>query len=181
MLISKIAGRISKEVYEALQVWSSLFPGTIGKYTRMLFYRCYTKKQGQKFSTGILVKIQVPGSVEIGDNVSLNDHVWIAANQHKNGGVIIHDNVLIGPFTVLHSGNHYYENPNMLINKQGFRFATITIESDVWIAARCTILSGVTIGKGAVIAAGTVVTKSIPPYAVVAGVPGRIIGSRQNT
>ncbi|MFD1316098.1 DapH/DapD/GlmU-related protein [Namhaeicola litoreus] len=79
----------------------------------------------------------------------------------------------------MHSGNHKFKEPNKNINNQGFNFKNITVEVDVWIAARCTILSGVNIGKGSVIAAGSVITKDIQPYSVVAGVPGKIIAKRK--
>ena len=109
----------------------------------------------------------------------MNYGVWIASNKHKKGSIRIGNNVLIGPYSILHSGNHKFKNPNISINKQGFEFDEIVIEDDVWIAARCTILSGVTIGRGSVIAAGSVITKDIPPFSVVAGVPGKIISKRE--
>jgi acetyltransferase-like isoleucine patch superfamily enzyme len=68
--------------------------------------------------------------------------------------------------------------PNIEIRLQGHENSPVIIEDDVWIAASCVILPGVTIGKGAVIAAGAVVTKSCQAGAVVAGVPGRMIGNR---
>lgn len=55
----------------------------------------------------------------------------------------------------------------------------ITVENNVWIAAHCVILPNVTIKTGSVIAAGAVVTKDVPPYVVVAGVPARVIKSRR--
>lgn len=54
----------------------------------------------------------------------------------------------------------------------------IEVKDDVWIGARATILSGVTIGQGAVVAAGAVVTRNVPPYCIVAGVPAKIIKKR---
>jgi len=54
----------------------------------------------------------------------------------------------------------------------------VTIGSDVWLASQCTIMSGVTIGHGAVIAARAVVTRDVPPYAIVAGNPGRVVKYR---
>lgn len=56
--------------------------------------------------------------------------------------------------------------------------APVIIEDYAWISCRVTIMPGVTIGKGAVVAAGAVVTKDVPPYAIVAGVPAKIIGER---
>ena len=56
----------------------------------------------------------------------------------------------------------------------------IIIENDVWIGAHCVILDGVKIGRGSVIAAGAIVTKDVLPYSIIAGVPGRCVGSRLN-
>jgi len=120
----------------------------------------------------------VPGNISIGSNVSFNYGVWIAANKDKKGGIVIGNNVLVGPYTIIHSGNHKFKNSSIPIYKQGFEFNTITIEDDVWIAANCTILSGVNLGKGCVVAAGSVVTKNVPEYCIVAGVPAKIIGER---
>ena len=174
----KLLNRVKYEFFELLEVVFSVLPGTIGKYGRQLLYSIFLRKCGRGFNVGLRVRIQVPSNVHIGKKVSLNYGVWIAANQDENGKVDIRDNVLIGPYTVLHSGNHNYKNSDMPIYQQGFTFNRILIEEDVWIAARCTILSGVTIGKGAVVAAGSVVTKDVPPYAVVAGIPAKVISQR---
>lgn len=175
----KVLNRIKKEFYEIFETLFSIFPLTIGNYIRKLFYRLVLKKCGNNFKTGIRIKIQDPSNIFVGNNVELNYGVWIASNKHKKGSIKIGNNVLIGPYSILHSGNHKFKNPNISINKQGFEFDEIVIEDDVWIAARCTILSGVTIGRGSVIAAGTVITKDIPPFSVVAGVRGKIISKRE--
>ena len=64
--------------------------------------------------------------------------------------------------------------------KEAISKGDILIEDDVWIAFRATILSGVKIGQGAVVAAGSVVTKDVPKYAIVAGIPAKVIGYRFN-
>ena len=170
--------RLKYEIYELLETLFSIVPGTMGKYLRQMFYNGFFKKCGKNLNVGLRVKIQVPGNIYIGENVGLNYGVWMAANYHEEGKIIIGNNVLIGPYTIMHSGNHNYKNTALPINKQGFNFSIITIEEDVWIAARCTILSGVTIGKSSIIAAGSVITKDVPPFSVVAGVPGKIISTR---
>jgi acetyltransferase-like isoleucine patch superfamily enzyme len=175
----RLLNRIKKEFYEIFETLFSIVPLTIGNYTRKILYKLVLKKCGKNFKTGIRIKIQEPSNISLGNNVELNYGVWIAANKHKKGSIKIGDNVLIGPYTILHSGNHIFKNPNISINKQGFEFDEIVIKDDVWIAARCTILSGVTIGEGSVIAAGSVITKDIPPFSVVAGVPGKIISKRE--
>ncbi len=64
------------------------------------------------------------------------------------------------------------------MNTQGFDLGAIRIGDDVWIGTGATILAGVTIGKGCIIAAGSVVTRSFPAYSIIAGVPAKIIRSR---
>jgi acetyltransferase-like isoleucine patch superfamily enzyme len=72
-----------------------------------------------------------------------------------------------------------FDEVDKTIKEQGVKKEFITIEDDCWIAANSVILAGVTIGKGSVVAAGSIVTKDIPPYSVVAGVPARVIKSRK--
>ena len=171
--------RIKFEFWEFLETIFSMIPGTIGVYARQGLYPFFLKKCGKGLRLGLRVKMQRPGSITIGHNVEINYGVWAAASNRENGDITIGNNVLIGPYTILHSGNHNFKDPNILIKNQGYAFGNIIIEDDVWIAARCTILSGVHIGEGSVIAAGSVITKDIPPYSVVAGVPGKIISKRE--
>ena len=62
----------------------------------------------------------------------------------------------------------------------GLKCGEVTIEDHVWIASRVTVLPGVKIGRGAVVASGAVVTRNIPPLAIVGGIPAKIIGYRKN-
>jgi len=116
-----------------------------------------------------------PRNIEIGDNVKINKGVFITATDK----VKIGDDVLIGPYTVINSGNHNYSNPLIPIRLQGHTTEPIIIENDVWIGANSTILAGVKIGKGAVVGAGAVVTKDVAPYTVVGGVPAIFIKNRE--
>ena len=97
----------------------------------------------------------------------------------RGGGVEIGKYVQVGPNTVIHSANHNFDDIDLPICKQGHTPKKVKIEDDVWIAAGCIILPGVTIGKGAVIAAGAVVTKDVEPYSVVAGAPAKKIKDRR--
>jgi galactoside O-acetyltransferase len=170
--------RILFELYEFFETIFSCVPGTLGNFIRGVFYtRCF-KKAGNGFRAGLRVKIQVPENISIGNNVGFNYGVWVAANRKEAGAIEIGNNVLIGPYTILHSGNHKFSNPLLPIYKQGYEFSKIKIEDDVWIAARCTILAGVTIGKGAVVAAGSVVIRNVEPFTVVGGVPAKVIAQR---
>ena len=124
---------------------------------------------------GVNVRIKHRENLTLGDGVCINDDVWINAV----GGVTIGNNVLIGPKVVIHSANHKFSNPEIPITEQGHTLKPVIIEDDVWVGASTVILAGVTIGEGAVVGAGSVVTKNVEAYTVVAGNPAHIIGRRQ--
>ena len=115
------------------------------------------------------------GFFSIGENSFIGCNAVIGAG----GGIQIGNHVLIGQSVNLHAENHNFANPDLRIDQQGVSYQGIKIEDDVWIGSKVTILDGVHIGKGVVIAAGAVVTKSIPDYAIAVGVPAKIVGSRK--
>jgi acetyltransferase-like isoleucine patch superfamily enzyme len=94
------------------------------------------------------------------------------------GGVSIGSNVIIGPYTVIHSANHRFNRLDKPIMKQGHNLGKVVIGDDCWIGAHVTVLPGVHIGKGCVVGAGSVVTKSLPDYSVAVGNPAQIIKNR---
>jgi acetyltransferase-like isoleucine patch superfamily enzyme len=120
------------------------------------------------------VVLRYAENISVGDNVFINRYTTINAR----APIDIGDDVLIGPSVVVDSGNHIFTDPALPIRGQGFDSRRIVISSDVWIGAHATILRGVAIGQGAVIGAGAVVTRDVPAYSVVAGVPAARIGSR---
>ena len=85
---------------------------------------------------------------------------------------------MLAPRVSIYAENHVFDNPNITIKAQGVTKSAVVIEDDCWIAANVVILAGVTIGKGSVIAAGSVVNEDVPAFSVVAGVPARVIKSR---
>jgi len=117
------------------------------------------------------------GKIIIGHRCALNMNVII--NAEIDGEIVIGNNVLVGPNVVMRATNHAFSNPSLLIWQQGHTAGKIVICNDVWIGANAIILAGVTIGEGAVVAAGAVVTKDIPSYSIVAGVPAVIIKWRK--
>lgn len=98
---------------------------------------------------------------------------------YGHGGIHVGSNTLIAMHTKIISSNHTIPNRQTLINSCTDILKPVEIGSDVWIGAGATILGDVKIGDGAVIAAGAVVTKNIPPYAVVKGVPAKVIRYRE--
>ena len=110
----------------------------------------------------------------LGDDVDLAKGVLLTTD----GGVKIGDRTLVGYGTSILSSNHVIPDNHGSIFYSGHSKAPVNIGSDVWIGANCTILPGVSIGDGAVVAAGSVVTKDVRPYEVVGGVPAKVIRER---
>lgn len=110
----------------------------------------------------------------LGNNVYLGRNVYLGVYQPLTIG----QNSLIGAYSYLITANHRFENPDIPIRLQGYTGASIQIGQDVWLGCHVVILPGVTVGDGAVIAAGAVVNKNVPAYEVWGGVPARKLRER---
>ncbi len=111
--------------------------------------------------------------IKLGDNVFIGHSCEFVCNER----IIIGNNCLIASKTTFNNTGHEYKI-GININFQAITSEAIILEDDVWIGTSCVILQGVTIGTGSVIAAGSVVNKSIPTNEVWAGVPARFIKKR---
>lgn len=117
----------------------------------------------------------MPGrNLVIGNDVDFALDVLVTTG----GGVTIGDRTLIGYRTQILSSNHCIPEGMGKIFEAGHEEKPVVIENDVWIGANCLILPGIKIGEGAVVAGGSVVTKDVLPFAIVAGNPARIIKMR---
>ena len=120
-------------------------------------------------------------NIEIGNEVNLGYRPILIAAKSK---IVIGSHVMFGPEVTIRGGNHRIDivGRNMIDiggkEKRPEDDPGVVIEDDVWIGTRAIILAGAKIGRGAVVGAGAVVTKSVPPYAVVGGNPARIIRMR---
>ena len=92
--------------------------------------------------------------------------------------MVIEDKVLVGPNVVMRASGHRYEKKGVPIREQGHHKGIIMMKTGAWIGANAVILPDVTIGKGAIVAAGAVVTKNVGDFEIVGGLPARKIGSR---
>ena len=110
-----------------------------------------------------------PQPIVIGSHTIINRRCTLDCR----GGLAVGDNVSISPEVMLITSSHRMDDPEF-----GVEDRPIVIEDYAWIGSRATVLPGVTIGRGAVVAAGAVVAKDVPPYAVAGGVPARVIGER---
>jgi acetyltransferase-like isoleucine patch superfamily enzyme len=119
------------------------------------------------------------GSIEIGANTVIGNGTIIYANADKNGGVKIGNDVMIAAHCYIIDSDHGM-GVNEVMRKQPMVTAPVSIGNNVWIGAGCQILKGTIINDGAVIGAGSVVTKHIPTNSIAVGVPVRVIGQRKN-
>ncbi len=107
--------------------------------------------------------------------VHIGQHSLIGMGNVIIGPVTIGNHVILAQNIVASGLNHKYEDISRPIHEQGVTTAPITIEDECWIGANVVLVAGVTVGKHSVIAAGSVVTKDIPPYSIAVGNPARVI------
>jgi len=116
-------------------------------------------------------------TILVGDNVNLGLRPVLVATRSK---IQIGNNVMFGPEVTIRGGNHRIDLVGRFMNtvsdaeKRPEDDRGVVIEDDVWVGTRAIILHGVTIGRGAVVSAGAVVTRSVPPYGIVYGAPAKV-------
>lgn len=114
-----------------------------------------------------------------GSSIVIGDRSQLGHNSRIDNDIVFGRDVMMGPDVVIMSNAHAFSRIDVPMIAQGAApRRAVVIEDDVWIGTRSIILPGVRIGKGSIIGAGSVVTKSIAPYSIVGGVPARVIGSR---
>ncbi len=143
---------------------------------RAFFWGLFLKQIGSRVDIMAGVIIMSPQNVSIGHDVLLNKDTKIGGQN----GVKIGNYVMLSYNVNLVSENHAYQHPELPIKKQGYFGGPIEIESDVWVGANAVILPNVKIGRGAIVAANAVVTKDVEEFAIVGGVPAKVIGVREN-
>lgn len=127
----------------------------------------------------------VPQKIYLGDNVNINDGMtFIARPDCEAGKLIIKDNCIITQHFTAITNNHSVVKEigkpmkEVFQSRKNDKDEDIVIEEDVWVACNVTILPGVVVGRGSIIGAGAVVRHTVPPYAIVLGNPGTVIGFR---
>jgi galactoside O-acetyltransferase len=194
--------KILREFKEYFDTILCVFPGKLGYYLRYNIYKKRFKTCGNKISIPQSVFFKGFENIELGDkiwfcpynsifaesstkearikignNVSFNYNVMV--NADVKGEIIIEENALFGPNVVIRASGHRYENIGIPIREQGHHKGKIVIKSGAWIGANAVILPNVTVGRGAIVGAGAVVTKDVNKFEIVGGVPARRIGSLQ--
>ena len=141
---------------------------------RYLIYKKRLKSCGNNVTICSGTRILIAKNISIGNNVRIGEKSRISGI----GGLTIGNNVSLGPEVLIWTSNHNYDNPEMLPYDGKSKSKPVKIEDNVWIGARVCITPGITIGEGAVVAMGAVVTKDVPPCAVVGGNPAKVLKYR---
>jgi maltose O-acetyltransferase len=147
--------------------------GTIGARLNRLLVKRIFRKCGQAVNIRPRVYFGSGRKVSIGNHSMMGQDSIIGSTAE----VEIGNDVMMGPEVIIYTSNHGMEAGTPM-RLQPLRCAPVRIGDDVWIGARCIILPGVTIGDGAVLAAGAVVTSDIPANGIVGGVPAKVLKYR---
>lgn len=122
--------------------------------------------------------IRVKRNADISMYIEIGDYSEVGTNSIIQSNTYIGNNVIMGPDVKIYTKNHRYESLDIPIQNQGHTEEKVFIGNDVWIGANVIILPSVKVGNHAILAAGSVVTKDVPDYAIVGGVPAKILKYR---
>lgn len=181
---------------ELIQWLIMSIPGRLGVFIRRAVYRFYIMEgrwfdleagvviKGLKnvsFGNGVCIErngtlFASGGSLKLGNDCYINRNVQLGSN--GDAPLTLGNSVMVGPNVVMDTSRHNDARTDIPMKLQGLSYSPITVGDDVWIGANAVIVCGVTVGDGSIIGAGAVVTRDVPPRAVVAGVPARVVRIR---
>lgn len=119
--------------------------------------------------------VNIQNRARFGHNLVVGDNSGLGENCRIGSGAVIGNNVMMGADVIIVTQNHQYTRETF----EGFVKKPVIIDDNVWIGYRVIILPGVRIGRNAIIGAGAVVTKDVPPYSIAGGVPARVLKMRE--
>jgi len=170
-ILKKIKRRISHIIIGVIKnvpfVWAMKI--------RNVCFKNVLKNMGKNCNICDAVTFYCPENISLGDRVSIHQNSYIGGTGEINIGSC----VAIANGATIISENHNFSETNKFIKDQGVTKMPISIEDDVWLGSKVTILGNTRIGKGTVIGAGSVVTKDIPEYSVAYGIPCKVIKNRK--
>lgn len=220
----KAAGDVSFThlvLYEIFNLVFANLGGALGYVTRKILLTRLFKAAGKGVILGRGLVVRHPARISLGDNVAIDDYVFLDAGgsgemglelgdgviisrncviQGKTGAVLLGDRVDVGCNSVFSSvagisigeatiiagncylggGRYYHDRLDVPIMDQGgYSRGPLSVGRNSWIGAGATILDGVSLGEGVIVGAGSVVTRDVEDFVIVAGVPAKVIGNRK--
>lgn len=176
-MIEFIKNKMFKQAYLSYSYLSSIVRLILNIspfFIRDIFFKLLFKKYGKGVMIDYGVYFRYGKNISIGDHVSINYGSKIISSSNSTGNITIEDNVMIAPDVKLLAAGH--DHRTITLNDT---YAPIIIGKNCWICSGATILQGVKVGEGSVIAAGSVVTKNVPPFTIWGGVPAKKIRDRE--
>lgn len=174
--LQEIGGRLKKIVYAIYLIFFRHTPEDYRPYAlffpraRQVLVKYYLKACGKK--------PRVKSGAEISPNATLGDYSELGTRCIVQANVHLGSHVIMGPDVKIYSRNHKFDRLDIPIQDQGKDYLETWIGDDVWIGANVIITAGCKVGSHSIIAAGSVVTKDVPDYGIVGGVPAKIIKHR---
>ncbi len=166
-------------LYKLLLVWlpstdnSLWFCSLIRRVRSIVAGGCFDKH-------GRNINVEKGANFGLGTGISIGDNSGLGVDCFVRGPLEIGNDVMMGRWVIIMTNSHSTSRTDIPMNRQGnMPQKKVIIGSDVWIGNRVIILPGVTVGNGSIIGAGAVVTKDVPDYAVVGGVPAKVIKYRK--
>lgn len=156
---------------QGFKLWLGFLVGRVPvhAFRRLMYKRVFGMRIGEKTSVHWRLAFFAPQGIALGSNSIIGNDCFFDGRL----GLTIGDNVNIGGHVQVFTVGHDPQSESF-----GTKGGPVQIRDRAYIATRATILPNVEIGEGAVVAAGAVVTKNVPPFAIVAGVPATVIGER---
>jgi len=176
-MIALLLRVLPRVVVEVLYSLASHMNGRTGAGLRWAFARRLAAQVGNNVFIGPRVEIRGWQEIRLGNNVSIHNACFVDGR----GGLSIGNDVSIAHQCSLVTFEHGWSDDSAPIRDNPVRYQPVVIADDVWIACGSRVLSGVHIGGRSIVAAGAVVTKDVPEFAIVAGVPARLIGSTRRS
>jgi len=168
---------IKKEAWAWLEAVLGTVPGKTGNFFRGFCYGLFFRDlRGKHLSIGQATHIWFPWNITIASNSHIGRNSQLSCVQP--GHLLIGANVMISPYVMITATAHNFEDEAVPMQLQGLSSKKTVVEDDVWVGGKSIILPGVTVGRGSIVAAGSVVTKDVPSFAVVGGNPAKIIRYR---
>jgi acetyltransferase-like isoleucine patch superfamily enzyme len=166
-------GLLPRFVAEALLALFRNVPGHVGLALRYVCVRRLAASCGENVAVYAGAHLHDLQKLHLGSNIKIGEMCFLGAS----GGLSISDDVSIAHATTILTGEHDYTQPGPL-RETPVIFKPVRIDREVWIGAGVRILAGAHVGEGSAVGAGSVVTRDVPPYAIVAGVPARLLKQR---